>query len=651
MTSKEIRQKFLKFFEGKECLIIPSSSVVPENDSTTLFTGSGMQPLVPFLMGEKHPQGKKLVNSQKCFRAQDIEEVGDNRHTTFFEMLGNWSLGDFFKAEQIPWMFEFLTNRELGIGLDAKNIYVTVFRGSEDLGISRDNEAVELWQKCFKEKEIEAKAVDFSEKDGIQDGRIFYYGEKKNWWSRSGVPANMPVGEIGGPDTEMFWDFGADLKMHENSQFKDEPCHVNCDCGRFVEIGNNVFIQYVKTEKGFEQLPAKNVDFGGGLSRMVAASINNPDIFKTDLFVPIVSEIEKLTSIKYDQQPANFRIIADHLNASVFLIADGVLPSNTDRGYVLRRLIRRAVRYGKLLGIESNFITTVSEAVIGIYKNVYPEVEKNKEKIFGELKNEEEKFRKTLDDGLRELNKIIKKKNNNNEAVRITESFGSKSGDYVNAISGKDAFILFSTYGFPLEMIQEELAKFLMFAHEEEFKQEFQEEFKKHQELSKTASAGMFKGGLADAGEITTKYHTATHLLLAAMREILGKETYQKGSNITAERLRFDFNYPQKLTDEQIKKVEDLVNQKIQESLTVEMLEMPKEDALKIAKVSFDSAKYGDVVKVYFIGGSLSEPEKSFSVELCGGPHVKNTEELGKFKITKEEAVSAGVRRIKAVLG
>ncbi len=612
MKARELRKKYLKFFESRGHAIVPSAFLAPENDPTTLFTGSGMQPMVPYLLGEKHPLGTRIANSQKCFRSQDIEDVGDNRHTTFFEMLGNWSFGDYFKKEQIAWIFEFLTKE---IGLDPKNIYITVFRGNDELGIPRDSEAVLFWQEEFAKIGVEARDVDFSENKGMQGGRIFYYGEDKNWWSRVGAPNNMPPGEPGGPDSEMFWDFGAGLGIHEKSEYRDQICHVNCDCGRFLEIGNNVFMQYVKTKKGFKKLPAGNIDLGAGLERILAAKNGDPDIFKTDLFVPIINKIEKISGKKYGESASAYdmRVIADHLKAAAFLITDGVAPSNVQQGYVLRRLIRRAIRYGHLLGIENNFTKLIAEAAIEIYKNDYSELEKNKGTIFAELEKEENRFRETLEKGIKEFNKLTK-------------------------VTGADAFNLYQSYGFPFEMT-EELAKEKNFMIS---KNEFKKELEKHQNLSRTASAGLFSGGLSDTGEITVKYHTATHLLLAALRKVLGTEIYQKGSNITSERLRFDFNYAEKLTAEQLKKVEDLVNAKIQENIPVKMTEMAKNEALKIAKVSFDPAKYGDVVKVYKIS--------DFSVELCGGPHVKNTGELGRFKIIKEESSSSGVRRIKAIL-
>ncbi|MFA6430148.1 MAG: alanine--tRNA ligase [Candidatus Paceibacterota bacterium] len=613
MKADELREKYLKFFESKGHIITPSASLVPENDPTTLFTSSGMQPMVPYLLGEKHPMGTRIVDSQKCFRAVDIEEVGDNRHTTMFEMLGNWSFGDYFKKEQITWMFEFLIKE---IRLDPRNLYVTVFRGDKTLKISRDDDAVNTWKELFRCVGVNAEVIDYSEKNGMKDGRIFYYDVQKNWWSRSGVPNSMPLGEPGGPDSEMFWDFGSEFHLHESSEFKDQPCHVNCDCGRFLEIGNNVFMQYVKTERGFELLTNGNIDFGGGLERILAAKNGDRDIFKTDLFVPIIQKIEEISGKRYEESASAYdmRVIADHLKAATFLIADGIVPSNVQGGYVLRRLIRRAIRFGHLLGIENNFTKFIAEVVIGMYKNQYAELEKNKGIIFDELEKEENKFRETLGKGLKEFDKLAK-------------------------VTGKDAFYLYQSYGFPFEMTNE-LAKEKSVVVD---KKEFEEELKRHQNLSRTASAGLFKGGLADDSEITIKYHTATHLLLAALRKVLGGEIVQKGSNITAERMRFDFNWAEKLTTDQLKAVEDLVNQKIQENIVVEMLELPKEEAKKIVTtLSFDLSKYGDVVKVYKIG--------DFSTEFCGGPHVSNTSELGHFKISKEEASSAGVRRIKAVL-
>ncbi len=642
MDAQELRTKYLEFFQSKGHTIIPSASLVPENDPSTLFTGSGMQPMVVYLLGEKHPLGTKIADSQKCFRTQDIEEVGDNRHTTVFEMLGNWSLGDYFKQEQIAWMFEFLTKE---VGLNPKKLYITVFRGNEKLGIERDAEAVKLWQEQFEKIGVEAKDVDFSERDGMGGGRIFYYEEKKNWWSRAGVPENMPVGEPGGPDSEMFWDFGIELGLHEKSQFKDLPCHVNCDCGRFVEIGNNVFMQYVKTEKGYELLPKGNIDFGGGLERLAAAKDNTPDIFLTDLFTPIIGKIEEIAGKKYEESEEvkrSFRVIADHLKASTFLIADGVIPSNTERGYFLRRLIRRAVRYGKLIGIEKDFAVSVAEIVIQNYSEHYGELAKNREVIFAELRKEEEKFRKTLEQGLKEFDKNISLLYDDNDVEydEINTSF-----DYAGKLKGATIFKLYTTYGFPTEMIIEEAKRKNVLITKKSLL-ESEEELKKHKELSRTASAGMFKGGLQDSGEETAKLHTATHLLLAALRKVLGEHVFQKGSNITPERLRLDFSHGEKMTPEQIAKVEKLVNGEIEADFEVAKAEMSLDEAKKLGAMGVFEAKYGEIVSIY----SILDGDRVVSREICGGPHAKRTGALGRFRIQKEEASSAGVRRIKAVL-
>ena len=617
MTAKELREKYLNFFKSKGHAVLPSASLIPENDPTSLFIGSGMQPLIPYLLGEKHPRGQRLANSQKSFRAEDIEEVGDNRHTTFFEMLGNWSLGDYFKKEQLSWMWEFLLEE---LKLDPKKVYVTVYRGNKETGIERDKESVEIWKKLFKGKGIEAKDVDFAEKNGMRDGRIFYYDDNKNWWSRSGVPANMPVGEPGGPDSEMFYDLGANLKKHENSKFKDLPCHVNCDCGRFIEIGNNVFMEFVKTNKGFEPLPQKNVDFGGGLERMTMVSEGKNNVFETDLFVNILGKISQISGgKKYQGNAAAFEIIADHIKAATFIMADdkGIAPSNTDQGYIVRRLIRRAVRYGRQLGIKNDlWIKEITQVVIDDYKDVYPELERNKDFVLSNLDEEETRFKKTLEKGLKEFEK--------------------------REISGREAFNLYQTYGFPIEMTKE-LAEEKGIQVDEE---EFQQELKKHQELSRTASAGKFRGGLADAGEETKKLHTAAHLLLAALRKVLNDSVTQKGSNITAERLRFDFSWPEKLTDEQKKQVEDLVNEVIKKDLPVVCEEMSLDEAKKQGAAGVFESKYGERVKVYTVGND----KEVFSQEICGGPHIERTGELGHFKISKEESSSAGVRRIKAML-
>jgi len=650
MTSAEIRQKYLDFFSDKvrQHAVISSASLLPENDPTTLFTGSGMQPMISYLLGATHPLGTRIVDSQKCFRAQDIEEVGDNRHTTMFEMLGNWSLGDYFKHEQIPWMFEFLTSC---LELDPKKLFVTVFRGNEALGIGRDVEAVQLWKEQFAKVGIEAKDVDFSERDGMNDGRIFYYDEKKNWWSRSGVPSRMPVGEPGGPDTEMFWDFEADRGLHEVSSFASQPCHVNCDCGRFMEIGNNVFMEYKKTEQGFERLAQKNVDFGGGLERMAAAQANNPDIFLTDVFTSLITAIEAMSGKRYGQNVEithSFRVIADHIRAATFLIGDprGVSPSNVGQGYVVRRLLRRAIREGRnRLGISEPFTDKIAEVVIAEFGEHYAELKANREHILAELKKEEEKFGKTLDVGLKRLRKLVEEKiDSSRVGHRLPAEFRG-----LNVISGYEAFDLYQSYGFPIEMVLEELQKLGRELRGIPFDfdvTEFQEAQKRHQELSQTASAGAFKGGLADSSAETTRLHTATHLLHKALKKVLGDHVEQKGSNITAERLRFDFSHPQKMTPEEISMVEQIVNEVIKEDLPVHFEEMSVEQAKGVGAIGLFEEKYGDKVKVYFVG----DGPKNFSSEICGGPHVANTCELGAFKIQKEEAVSAGVRRIKATV-
>jgi alanyl-tRNA synthetase len=584
-----------------------------------------MQPLVPYLLGEKHPSGTRLVNSQKSFRAGDIEEVGDNRHTTMFEMLGNWSLGDYFKQEQLPWIFEFATDV---LGLDPSRLYVTVFRGNKEIGIDKDEESVEIWKKLFAAKGIEAKDVDFAEKDGMQGGRIFYYDEEKNWWSRSGVPSSMPIGEPGGPDSEIFYDLGEGLKKHENSAWKDELCHVNCDCGRFIEIGNSVFMEYVRKEDGFEQLPQKNVDFGGGFERITMVVQGKDNVFETDLFINAVNKIEILSGKKYRENMAPFEVIADHIKAAAFIMGDdrGVAPSNTDQGYIVRRLIRRALRYGRLLGVSADKVPVgdtwtkeVAKAIIHDYQNFYPELKKNADFIITEFKKEEEKFSKTLERGIKEFEKI--------------------SGQTIEADT---AFNLYQTYGFPIEMTKEMAAEKNMSVDEDGF----YEELKKHQDLSRTASAGKFKGGLADHSEETTKLHTVSHLMLAALRKVLGEHVHQKGSNITAERLRFDFTHNEKLSDEQKKQVEDLVNEAIQKDLRVSYADMTVDEAREYGAEGVFESKYGEKVKVYTIGSD----DDYFSKEICGGPHVERVGNLGKFKITKEQSSSAGVRRIKAVL-
>lgn len=607
MTASDIRKKYLAFFTSKGHTVIPSAPLVPENDPTTLFNSSGMQPLVPYLLGEPHPLGKRLVNSQKSFRSQDVEEVGDNRHTTFFEMLGNWSLGDYFKKEQLPWMFEFLTKE---LGLDPKRLYVSVFEGNTE--VPRDDESIELWKTIFESVGI----------DGTVGERIFLYPARKNWWSRSGEPEKMAAGEPGGPDSEIFFDFGKELGLHEKSPYKNEICHPNCDCGRFLEIGNNVFMQYKKNPDGsLSELPQKNVDFGGGLERVNAAVNNQPDIFLTDSFQPIIQVVEKMSGKKYgekENETRAMRVVADHLRGSVMMMGDGVFPSNKAQGYMLRRLVRRSLLYGKELGIWGNWESYggVVAPIIEMYEEAYPAIKEKKEEITTALIEEAKRFGKTIEKGLREIEKI-------------------------DTIDGREAFVLYETYGFPWELTEEIALKKGQVVD----KLEFEKEFKKHQELSRTAGAGMFKGGLQDHSVETTKLHTATHLLHQALRKVLGIHIGQKGSNITVERLRFDFSHPVKMTEVELKKVEEIVNDQIKKNLPVRFVEMDKDDALKSGALGFFTEKYGSRVKVYTVGVSDAD---YFSREICGGPHVSFTGELNGFTIVKEESAGAGVRRIYA---
>lgn len=614
ISGNQLRQKFLSFYESRGHKIVPSAPLVPENDPTTLFTGSGMQPMVPYLLGQPHPLGTRIVDSQKCFRSQDIEEVGDNRHDSFFEMLGNWSLGDYFKAEQLSWFFEFLTQE---LGLDPHKLYVTVFSGDEKNNIAQDDEAIAIWKSLFKKAGIEAAEVMLNTEEkaaavGMQGGRIFGYGVKKNWWSRSGVPDSMPAGEPGGPDSEVFYEF---TNVEHNPKF-GKHCHPNCDCGRFLEIGNSVFMQFQKQADGsLKELPKKNVDFGGGFERLLTALNNNPDQFLTDVYSPIIHVIEQLSGKTYAQSQYEMRIISDHLKAATFLIADGVLPSNKAQGYFLRRLLRRAmVKMQKLVDTVPDY-SQISSAVISIYQDAYPDLAAKEKYIHQVILEESQRFARTLSKGLREFGKL-------------------------ESIDGKAAFDLFQTYGFPLEVTME-LASEKGFRVDQE---QFAMEFKKHQDLSRTASSGMFKGGLQDQSEITTKYHTATHLLHKALRDTLGNHVQQKGSNITADRLRFDFSHPNKLTPQELEIVEATINQKIAADLPVHHQEQPKAEALAQGALAFFPEKYPEVASVYTIG----DLNNWYSKELCGGPHVSSTGQIGKIKIIKEESAGAGIRRIYA---
>ena len=580
MQSSEIRKRFLAFFEKRGHAVLPSAPLVPENDPSVLFNTAGMQPLVPFLLGEKHPLGTRLVDIQKCVRTVDIDEIGDNTHVTFFEMMGNWSLGDYFKKDAITWSYQFLTDKEEGLGLPLSRLYFTVFGGSAS--VEKDIESVEIWKSL-----------------GVPENKIYFKSSKSNWWSAG---PNSPAG----PSTEMFYDVTGSLGEMTQAEFERAE-----DEQKVVEIWNDVFMSY-KQENGTVagELPQKNVDTGAGLERITAVMQGKDSAYDTDLFAEIMGKIDEFTTS--DDIRAR-RIVADHVRTSVFLIADGVIPSNTDRGYILRRILRRAVRYGDMLGFKHGALYHIANAVIEKYSHLYSNLSENADAIKTAIEHEESKFRETLAHGMKEFEK------------------------------GIDAFTLFTTYGFPIELT-EELAREKGITVD---KADFDKKMEEHQKLSRTSSAGMFKGGLANHEPQTIKLHTAHHLLLAALQEVLGKEVKQRGSNITEERLRIDFAFDRKMTDDEKKKVEDIVNDYISRGLAVVKKEMPKEEAEKLGAEMEFGAKYADIVSVYLIQGKEGN---AVSKEFCGGPHVENTSELGHFKIQKEEASSAGVRRIKAVL-
>jgi alanyl-tRNA synthetase len=634
MNAQDIRNTYLKFFSDKQRMHtrIPRAPLVLQNDPTTLFTGSGMQQLMPYLLGQDHPDGTRLVDSQPCFRAQDIEEVGDNRHTTFFEMLGNWSLGDYFKAEQLPWMFEFMIDV---VGLDINKFYVTCFIGDEANGIPKDTESGEIWKRLFASKGIAAGEIEVgSEADGYKVGtpdgvRIFYYDASKNWWCRGGKIADMPVGEPGGPDSEMFYRF--DDSEHTEAEKKQygELCHPNCDCGRYMEIGNNVFMEYVRRESGFEKLPKQNVDQGAGLERIAAAALDDPDVFKISLLWPIIDKLQTISGKTYDTHTNSMRVIADHLRGAAFLAADGVVPSNKEQGYVMRRLVRRAVRFAFDLGVEQNFLEQIVPVIADMYEADYPEVKEHRDDIIATLVKEEKVFRQTLRKGIAELQKLA----------------GS-------TVTGSDIFKLYDTYGFPVELSTEEAFK-QDIALSDNWQQEFESHMAEQRARSQTAAKGVFKGGLGGQTLQHKKYHTATHLMYQALRDVLGDHVIQHGSNITEERLRFDFSHSDKMTPEQIKQVEDIVNEQIGKDLKVSFAEYPTDVARgEMGALGAFGDRYGDTVKVYKM--IADDAAKPFSFEICGGPHVDHTLQLfedGKrFKILKEESSSAGIRRIKAVL-
>jgi len=645
MGGNEIREKYLAFMAKKGHAVVPSAALVPENDPTTLFTGSGMQPMLPYLLGEPHPMGTRIADSQKSFRAEDIEEIGDNRHTTFFEMLGNWSFGDYFKQEQIEWMFEFLVHE---IKLDPNKIYISAFGGDADNNLPKDLEAPEIWQRLFSSVGIQADVADIgSEAAGYERGmkpgeRIFYYEAKKNWWSRAGVPSKMPVGEPGGPDSEMFYDFGT---PHDTSY--GAHCHPNCDCGRFMEIGNNVFMQYIKTgEHEFTELKNKNIDFGGGLERIAAASNNDADVFKVDLLWNTIVHIEAQSGKSYADNLKAFRVITDHIRGAVFMIGDNVLPTNNEQGYFVRRLLRRAVRFADQLEIKPGTFAELAESVIQSFGNHYPVLVEKRENIIKVIEEEEQQFRKTLESGLKQFNKISLQVH-----VTSTEIDGVKVIDKSvppttkQAISAQNAFELYTTYGFPIELTEEIAAERGLVVERAGFEKLMEE----HKSTSRAGAEQKFKGGLADSSEQVVKLHTATHLMLAGLQKELGGHIHQAGSNITGERLRYDFTHGEKVERDVLDRVEAYVNQaiKLGGPITIEMMSKDKAQEDPSIEASFWD-RYPDEVKVYTMTG---KDGAVYSRELCGGPHMENMEDINAtFKIIKEESSSAGVRRIKAIL-
>ena len=626
MNAQEIRLKYLDFYSKQAHAVIRRAPLILTDDPTTLFTGAGMQPMIPYLLGEPHPEGKRIANSQTCLRAQDIDDIGDNRHTTFFEMLGNWSLGDYFKKEQIDWIWTFLTEE---IGLDPQRLYMTCFIGAPEYNIAKDTEAAKLWQQKFAEKGIEAGLADIGSEEqgaarGIHPGeRIFFYDGSKNWWSRNGGPETTPIGDPCGPDSEMFYEF--DFIEHD-PKF-GEHCHPNCDCGRFMEIGNNVFMAYKKVADGmFEPLEKPNIDHGSGLERIAAAVNNDPDVFKISLLWPIVEKLQDLSGKKYDSHTESMRVIADHLRAATFMAVDGCVPSNKEQGYVMRRLLRRAIRYSFDLGIEQNFLEEVVPVIADLYEADFPEVKENRDNIIAVLVKEEKAFRQTLRKGLRQMQHYID-----------------------DGLTGEELFTLYDTFGFPVELSTEEAYK-QGIKLSDNWRAEFDVRMAEQRQRSKTARKGQFSGGLEGHDPIHLKYHTATHLLGAALRKVLkAPDLQQHGSNITAERLRFDFNHD-KLTPEEKQAVEDQVNAWIDADLPVSFAVYPTDEALNMGAIGAFGERYGDTVKVYSIGAG----NNIISFEICGGPHVEHTGVLAeggkRFTITKEEASAAGIRRIKAIL-
>ena len=634
MNAQDIRNAYLKFFADRGHVIIKRAPLVLEGDPTTLFTGSGMQPMIPYLLGEPHPDGKRIVDSQTCLRAQDIDDIGDNRHTTFFEMLGNWSMGDYFKEQQIRWMWEFLSDI---VELDMSRVYVTCYIGDERYGIPKDTEAAAVWKELFAAKGLSNDEAEIgSEEQGCKRGmksneRIFYYDGSKNWWSRNGAPETTPIGDPCGPDSEMFYDFGT---PHDPSY--GEHCHPNCDCGRFMEIGNNVFMAYRKVADGvFEPLEAPNIDHGSGLERIAAAKLDNPDVFKISLMWPIIEKLQQLSNKKYDNHTESMRVIADHLRAATFLAVDGCVPSNKQQGYVMRRLVRRAMVKAFDLGVEQNFMQEIVPVIADMFHDDFPEVATHRDAVIAVLIKEEKAFRQTLRKGLQQFEKIF---------MQSDESRASSHGEAL--------FTLYDTYGFPVELSAEEAFK-QGIALDPNWQQQFEMNMKEQRERSQTAQKGVFKGGLGGQTLQHKKYHTATHLMYQALRDVLGDHVVQHGSNITKERLRFDFSHPEKMTDEQKQQVEAIVNEQIGRDLQVSFAEYPTAEATgPLGALGQFGDRYGDTVKIYKM--IADGADKPFSFEICGGPHVDHTLQLfeddKRFKIVKEESSSAGIRRIKAVL-
>jgi alanyl-tRNA synthetase len=616
----KIRQSYLNYFKKKDHHLIPSASLIPQNDPTTLFTGSGMQPLINYFLGETHPLGRRIVDSQKCFRAEDIEEVGDNRHTTFFEMLGNWSFGDYFKAEQLPWIHTFFTQN---IGLNPDNLVVTVFEGSKNA--PKDSEAIKLWQEIFA-----TKSQPRSGMSGYSpEVKIYEYGEAKNWWSRSGKPNDMPPGEPGGTTSEIFYLFES---VQHNPSY-GEVCHPNCDCGRFLEIGNSVFMEYKKEPDGsFSKLPSKNIDFGGGLERIAAAAGNNPDVFTTDLFMPLIQHLEKASGQEYvgeDQYP--MRLIVDHLRGAAMMMAEGIEPSNKMQGYIVRRLLRRSIMQSDKLSLPEGILSQLVPFIADYFKKTYPEVDTHRHQIQAWTSDEEAKFRQSLKRGKATLSKTL-----------ATQTSGNKVPD--EQILAKTTFNSLSSHGLPFEVTAELLTRELGNFNQAKVKKLHEKYVQKHAQNSRSEEKGTFKGGLADHSKTITQYHTATHLLHQALREVLGDHVQQMGSNITGKRLRFDFKHPAKLTGNQKATVVSIINQKIAENLPVHKSIETKDQALKSGALAFFRETYPDQVSVYTIG---KDPLSNwYSKELCGGPHVSSTGEIPPVTIKKEESVGAGVRRI-----